>query len=239
MALVATWVGARLVRRSMAVTAAAAGFQVAAAVARHEARTGALPDGYDSLIEAPSTVLTSIPEAARRQLRPKEMDDADRRVLRAHGITTTWMHVPGGASWAGLAGGKALGVAAGGLASDDVVTLDTRRVDPDALLGPGVARGTPHEAFLVLGIGTRCTLVGPAAELADAPVLGAAARSLHPSAAYRRLALVVRLDRDAARPVLWLGVVSFGESGIETLGVMLGGAAWPSGRGATSPGSGW
>lgn len=214
------WVGAQLLSRSVAMASAAVASEAAAAVGRHQARTGGLPDGFDSLIEAPYTVFAFIPAAARRQLRPKDLDNADRPILAAHGITTTWMHPSpdgSGVSWQELTDVKALDVTAGGFASDDVAALDTRRVNPNDLFGRGVAKGTPNETFMVLGIGPRCTLVGPAAELSEAPVLAAASRALNPAGFYRRLALVVRLDRDDPRPVQCMGVVALGESGIETV----------------------
>lgn len=214
------WVGAQLLRRSVAMASASAAAGVASAIGRHQARTGGLPDGYDSLIEAPYVVFSFIPAAARRQLRPKDLDNADRPVLAAHGITTTWMHPASdgsGVSWQELTNAKALDVTAGGFASDDVVALDTRRVDPNVLFGRGVAKGTTNETFMVLGIGPRCTLVGPMAELSESPVLAAASRSIDPAAFYRRLAVVVRLDRDDPRPVQLMGIVALGESGIETV----------------------
>ncbi|MEI6342965.1 MAG: hypothetical protein WCR07_13530 [Verrucomicrobiota bacterium] len=213
------WVGTRLLRRSVAVASAGVAAEVAAAVARHQARTGGLPDGYDSLLEAPYTLFAFIPAASRRQLKPKDLDNADRGVLRAHGITTTWMH-PGpdgsGVSWQELTDRKALDVTAGGFAADDVVALDLRRVNPNELFGGGVVKGTIHETFMVLGIGPRCTLVGPSGELAEAPVLAASSRAMDPADFYRRLALVVRLDRDDPRPVQCLGIVVFDETGIQT-----------------------
>lgn len=214
------WVGAQLLRRSVAIASAAVASEVASAMGRHQARTGGLPDGYDSLIEAPYTVFAFIPAAARRQLKPKDLDNADRPILAAHGITTTWMHPApdgSGVSWQALSDTKAFDATAGGFASDDVVALDTRRVNPDDLFGTGVAKGTTHETFMVLGIGPRCTLVGPAAELSEAPVLSAASRAADPAGFYRRLALVVRLDRDDPRPVQCMGVVSLGDSGIQTV----------------------
>jgi len=218
------WMGAQILRRSVAMASAGVAAEVASALGRHQARTGGLPDGYDSLIEAPYAVFSFIPAAARRQLKPKDLDNADRPILAAHGITTTWMHpAPDGAgvSWQELTNVKALDVTAGGFASDDVVALDTRRVDPNAMFGRGVAKGTTNETFMVLGIGPRCTLVGPSAELSKSPVLAPASRSVNPAAFYRRLAVVVRLDRDDARPVQLMGVVAFGESGIETVELLV------------------
>lgn len=214
------WVGAQLLRRSVAMASAGVASQVASAIGRHQARTGGLPDGYDSLMEAPYTLFSFIPAAARRQLRPKDLDNADRPILAAHGITTTWMHPPpdgSGVSWQELTDAKALDVTAGGFASDDVVALDTRRINPNALFGLDVAKGTTNETFMVLGIGPRCSLVGPSAELSESPVLAAASRAMNPAAYYRRLAVVVRLDREDPRPVQLMGIVALGESGIETV----------------------
>lgn len=222
------WVGTRVLRRSVVMASAAIASEVAAAVARHHARTGSWPDGFDSLIEAPYTLYAAIPAAARRQLKPKDLDNADRSVLKAHGITTTWMHAaPGGAgvSWQELTDRKALDVTAGGFLADDVAALDTRRINPDDLFGHGCTLGTPNESFVVLGIGSRCSLVGPSAELSHAPVLAAASMALDPATSYRRLALVLRIDRDDPRPVRWMGVVAFGESGIETVHAMVRAAA--------------
>lgn len=222
--------GTRLLRRSAWVASAAIASEVAAAVARHQVRTGSFPDGYDSLIEAPYTLFGAIPLAARRQLKPKDLDNADRVILAAHGVTTTWMHLPAespGVSWQELSQRKALDVSAGGFLSDDVAALDVRRIDPGTLLGRGVARGTPNESFVVLGIGPRCSLVGPLGELQEAPVLAAGSRAVDPSRHYRRLALVLRLDRDDQRPLQFMGVVAFGESGIEAVQDMVRGALRP------------
>ena len=52
----AAWVGTRLLRRSVAIASAAITSEVLAAMARHHARTGSWPDGYDSLIQAPYTL---------------------------------------------------------------------------------------------------------------------------------------------------------------------------------------
>lgn len=214
------WVGAQLLRRSVAMASAGVAAEVASAIGRHHARTGGLPDGYDSLLEAPYAVFSFIPAAARRQLRPKDLDNADRPILAAHGITTTWMHPApdgSGVSWQDLTNVKALDVTAGGFTADDVVALDTRRVNPNDLFGRGVVKGTMNETFMVLGIGPRCTLVGPSAEILESPVLAAASRAADPAAFYRRLAVVVRLDRDDPRPVQLMGIVALGESGIETV----------------------
>ena len=137
------------------------------------------------------------------------------------------MHVPSpsnGVSWQALSDQKALDVSAGGFLADDVAAIDTRRLNPDLLFGKDCVRGTPNESFVVLGIGPRCTLVGPAGEIAEAPVLAAASNALNPATSYRRVALVLRLDRDDPRPVQWMGVVAFGESGIESVHEMIRGA---------------
>lgn len=211
--------GGGLVRRSGGAIGGSSLMELMKAVERHRTRLGRYPDGYDSLIGAPYTVYEAIPAASRRQLRPKDLDNADRQVLRGFGITTAWMHAaPDGqaVTWQALSNTKALDVNAGGFAADDVAILDTSRIDPDALFGRGTRRGTANESFVVFGIGSRCSLVGANAELVQPPVAPASSGATDPHTYYMRLALVYRLDRADRRPLQLLGAVAFTDTGIAT-----------------------
>lgn len=208
-----------MVQRSSVVVGSASAMDLIRALERHRTRSGGFPDGYDSLIEAPYTLYSAIPAAARRQLKPKDLDNADRVVLHSYGITTTWMHAaPDGqaVTWQPLSNTKALDVTAGGFAADDVAALDTSRINPDVLFGRGTRRGTVNESFVVLGIGDRCSLVGADRELSRAPTTPGASASLDPHDHYMRYAFVFRLDRDDRRPLQFLGTIAFAESGIVT-----------------------
>jgi prepilin-type N-terminal cleavage/methylation domain-containing protein len=211
--------GSGMVRRSGGAVGGASLMEVMKAVERHRTRHGRFPDGYDSLIGAPYTIYAGIPAASRRQLRPKDLDNADRVVLRGFGITTAWMHAaPDGqaVTWQPMSTTKALDVTAGGFAADDVAILDTSRINPDALFGRGTRKGTHNESFVVLGIGSRCSLVGANAEMVQAPVAPAVSAATDPHDVYMRLALVYRLDRDDRRPLQLLGAVAFTDTGIST-----------------------
>jgi prepilin-type N-terminal cleavage/methylation domain-containing protein len=208
-----------MVQRSSGAVGGASAMDLVRALERHRTRAGRFPDGYDSLIEAPYTLYSAIPTAARRQLKPKDLDNADRSVLHSYGITTTWMHAaPDGqaVTWQPLSNTKALDVTAGGFAADDVAALDASRIDPDVLFGRGTRRGTVNESFVVLGIGDRCSLVGADRELSRAPTTPGASASLDPHDHYMRYAFVFRLDRDDRRPLQFLGTVAFAETGIVT-----------------------
>jgi hypothetical protein len=212
--------GGSLIQRSAGVSGATTASELVRVIGTYHARTGRYPDGFDSLIQAPYTLYSAIPTAARRQLKPKDLDNADRAILAAEGISTTWMHaVPGSepVTWQETTGNKAFDASAGGFASDDVAALDTSRIDPNSLFGPGIRRNTVNESFVLFGLGSRCTLVGPGADLAQAPVMPPTSAALHPSENYMRFALVFRLDRDDARPLRFLGVVGFGEKGVQTV----------------------
>jgi len=208
-----------LIQRTGCAIGGASLMDLMKALERHRARLGQFPDGYDSLIEAPYTLYSAIPAAARRQLKPKDLDNSDRLILRANGIQTAWMHVPPNGeavTWQALSATKALDVNAGGFAADDVAALDTTRINPDLLFGPGTTRGTINESFVMFGIGERCTLVGVGAELAQAPIAPVTSAALDPGDRYMRLALVFRLDRDDRTPFRFLGAVGFSETGIAT-----------------------
>jgi len=211
--------GSGMVRKSGGAIGGASLMEVMKAVDRHRTRHGRFPDGYDSLIGAPYTIYAGIPAASRRQLRPKDLDNADRQVLRGFGITTAWMHAaPDGqaVTWQPVSATKALDVNVGGFAADDAAILDTSRIDPDTLFGRGTRKGTANESFLVFGIGSRCSLVGPNAEMVQAPVAPAASAATDPHDFYMRLALVYRLDRADRRPLQLLGAVAFTDTGIAT-----------------------
>lgn len=122
---------------------------------------------------APYTLYRRLPAGSLRQLRPRDLDNADRPILRAAGITTTWRHdtnVTEGVTFAPPTGIKAFDATAAGFAADDMAELHPTRVNVNALFGAGTRKGTPTEVFLVMGVGSRCTLVGPEGGLMDAPV---------------------------------------------------------------------
>jgi prepilin-type N-terminal cleavage/methylation domain-containing protein len=209
--------GPGLVRQSASAVGGASLMDLMRAIERHRTVHGRFPDGYDSLIEAPYTLYSGIPDRARRQLKPKDLDNADRLVLRANGITTTWMHslpLQEPVTWQAMSAAKAFDATAGGFAADDVAALDTTRIDPDRLFGRGTRKGTVNESFMVFGVGNRCTLVG--SELAQAPVGVPTSAVTSPQRRYLRLALVFRLDRDDRIPFRFLGAVGFTDAGIVT-----------------------
>ena len=138
--------GSGMVRKSAGAIGGASLMEVVKAVDRHRTRHGRFPDGYDSLIGAPYTIYAGIPAASRRQLRPKDLDNADRVVLRGFGITTAWMHAaPDGqaVTWQPMSATKALDVNAGGFAADDVAILDTSGLIPTCCSDRGRRRGRP------------------------------------------------------------------------------------------------
>ena len=81
-----------LLRQTSAATVGAGAAQVDAAMQYFRTTKSHYPDGYDSLLEAPYTLLKSLPKGSLRQLKPKDLDNADRPLLAAAGIRTTWMH---------------------------------------------------------------------------------------------------------------------------------------------------
>jgi type II secretory pathway pseudopilin PulG len=209
--------GSGVVEKSAQAVGSASLTELMRALERHRMRHGVYPDGYDSLLEAPYTLYTGIPERSRRQLKPKDLDNADRVVLRANGINTTWRHslpLEEPVTWQVMSSVKAFDSFAGGFAADDVAALETARIDPDRLFGRGTRKGTINESFVVLGVGNRCSLVG--AELSQAPVGVPTSAVTSPQRRYLRLALVFRLDRDDRTPFRFLGAVGFTESGIQT-----------------------
>jgi prepilin-type N-terminal cleavage/methylation domain-containing protein len=176
------------------------------------------PDGFDSLLEAPYTLYRQLPAGSLRQLRPKDLDNADRGMLAAVGIRSTWQHdpVPAGAvTWQAVTQTKTFDATAGGFAADDVAMLNLARIDPNTLFGAGTVKGTPQEIFAVFGVGQSCTLVNPVAGLAEAPVAFGGTAATRPEQVYQRLGVVFRLDRDDATPVRFLGAVVFDEDGIK------------------------
>ena len=142
-----------LLRQASAATVGAGAAQVDAAMQYYRTTKGKFPDGYDSLIEAPYTLLRSLPAGSLRQLKPKDLDNADRPLLAAAGIRTTWMHATNseelGVTFCPLTTTKALDVTAGGYASDDVAAINTTRFDVDAVFGPGTRTGGTNEIFAV------------------------------------------------------------------------------------------
>lgn len=209
-----------LLRRASGVGAGAAAAEVEVALQHFRATRGRYPDGYDSLLEAPYTLLKALPKGTLRQLKPKDLDNADRPCLSAVGIRTTWRHDPArtaeGVTFRPLTATKAFDATAGGYASDDVAALDTARVDVDVLFGPGTRTGGSNEIFAVFGLGPKCTLVGVTGGLLSAPVACAGTPGSNPMDVYQRYGLVFRLNRDEGRPARLLGVVVFGDAGLQT-----------------------
>lgn len=209
-----------LLRQTSAATAGAGAAQVDAALQYFFSTQGRYPDGYDSLIEAPYTLLSSLPKGSLRQLKPKDLDNADRPILAAVGIRTTWMHAldPGteGVTFRSVTSTKAFDSTAGGFAADDVAALDTDRFDVDAAFGPGTRTGGSNEIFAVFGLGPKCTLVGADGGMLAAPVTFGGTAKTDPMIAYQRYGLVFRLDRDERRPARFLAAVVFDEDGIKT-----------------------
>ncbi len=210
-------VGSGMVEKSAHAVGSASLMDLMRAMERHRAIHGTFPDGYDSLLEAPYTLYRGIPDRARRQLKPKDLDNADRIILRANGITTTWMHslpLEEPVTWQAMSNVKSFDSFAGGFAADDVAALETARIDPDVLFGRGTRKGTVNESFIVLGMGNRCSLVG--SQLSQAPIGVPTSAVTSPQRRYLRLALVFRIDRDDRIPFRFLGAVGFTESGIQT-----------------------
>lgn len=209
--------GAGMVEKSAHAVGSASLMDLMRAMERHRAVHGTYPDGYDSLLEAPYTLYSGIPDRARRQLKPKDLDNADRVILRSNGITTSWMHslpLQEPVTWQALSNVKAFDSFARGFAADDMAALETRRINPDLLFGRGTRKGTVNESFIVLGVGNRCSLVG--SQLSQAPVGVPTSAVTSPQRRYLRLALVFRIDRDDRIPFRFLGAIGFTESGIQT-----------------------
>lgn len=212
-----------LLRQTSAATAGAGAAEVNAAMQHFRVTRGRYPDGYDSLLEAPYTLLKTLPKGSLRQLKPKDLDNADRPFLSAAGIRTTWQHDPtntaAGVTFRAVTTNKTFDAAAGGYASDDVAALDTTRIDADALFGPGTRTGGSNEIFAVFGVGPKCTLVGAAGGLLAAPVTFGGTATTNPMEFYQRYGVVFRLDRDEGRPARFLGAVIFDDDGIKTASV--------------------
>jgi len=211
-----------LLRQTAAATAGAGAAQVDAAMQYFRIIRGRYPDGYDSLLEAPYTLLSSLPTGSLRQLKPKDLDNADRPFLSAAGIRTTWMHSTNpaidGVTFLPLTSTKSFDAAAGGFAADDVAALDTNRFDVDAAFGPGTRTGGVNEIFAVFGLGPKCTLVGADGGMLAAPVTFGATAGTNPMDTYQRYGLVFRMNRDEGRPAKFLGTVVFDDDGIKTSG---------------------
>lgn len=210
-----------LLRRSSAAAGAASADGLNRAIEIHRILNGTYPDGFDSLLEAPYTLYRRLPAGSLRQLRPRDLDNADRPILRAAGITTTWRHdtnVTDGVTFAPPTGIKAFDATAAGVAADDMAELHPTRVNVNALFGAGTRKGTPTEVFLVMGVGARCTLVGPEGGLIDAPVSFGGTVGTHPARFYQRYGVVFRLDRADREKLRYLGAVVFDDDGIKTAG---------------------
>ena len=206
-------------RRSAHATGAAGAIQIARAMQSYRVAKGHYPDGYDSLLEGPYLLLKALPAGSHRQLKPKDLDNADRPFLRRAGITNTWRHDPNGTvgvTFRPMTSVKAFNALAGGTAADDVAALDPTKIQVDALFGPGTRKGTPNEIFVVYGIGHQCSLVGPDGAILEAPVTFGGTAGTNPDEVYQRYGVVFRLDRDDRRPFLFLGAVVFDEDGIKT-----------------------
>lgn len=209
-----------LLRQTSAATAGAGAAQVNAAMQYFRSSQGRYPDGYDSLIQAPYTLLSSLPKGSLRQLKPKDLDNADRPLLAAVGVRTTWRHPvdPGaaGVTFVPVTSTKAFDALAGGYAADDVAALDTDQFDVDAVFGAGTRTGGSNEIFAVFGLGPKCTLVGAGGGMLAAPVTFGGTAKTDPMLTYQRYGLIFRLDRDERQPARFLGAVVFDEDGIKT-----------------------
>lgn len=210
-----------LVRRASAATGAASADGLNRAMEIHRILNGTYPDGFDSLLEAPYTLYRRLPAGSLRQLRPRDLDNADRPILQAAGITTTWRHdtnVTDGVTFAPLTDIKAFDATAAGFAADDMAELHPTRVNVNALFGAGTRKGTPTEVFLVMGVGPRCSLIGPQGGVMAAPVSFGGTAGSHPARFYQRYGVVFRLDRADREKLRYLGAVVFDDDGIKTAG---------------------
>ncbi len=211
-----------LLRQTSAAACGAGAAQVDGAMQYFRVKNGFFPDRFDSLIEAPYRLLSTLPRGTLRQLKPKDLDNADRPILAAAGIRTTWMHNPAnleeGITFQSTGPTKAFDSTAGGYASDDVAALDTTKFDVDAAFGPGTRRGGSNEIFAVFGVGPKCTLVGAAGGMISAPVTYGGNAGTNPMDHYQRFGVVFRFDRDEHGPVRFLGAVVFDSDGIKTAG---------------------
>jgi len=209
-----------LLRQTSAASAGAGAAEVNAAIQYFKTRKYCFPDGYDSLLEAPYTLLKTLPKGSLHQLKPKDLDNADRPFLAAVGIRTTWRHNPTndaeGVTFRPLTNTKTYDATAGGVAADDVAALNTAEIDVDALFGPGTRRGGINEIFAVFGLGPKCTLVGGDGGILFAPVTYGSTAATNPMDFYQRYGLVFRLDRDEGRAAQFLGAVVFDHDGIKT-----------------------
>lgn len=144
--------GSGMVEKSAHAVGSASLMDLMRAMERHRAIHGTFPDGYDSLLEAPYTLYRGIPDRARRQLKPKDLDNADRIILRANGITTTWMHslpLEEPVTWQAMSNVKSFDSFAGGFAADDVAALETARMIRMSCLvaAHGRAQSTSRSSF--------------------------------------------------------------------------------------------
>jgi prepilin-type N-terminal cleavage/methylation domain-containing protein len=208
-----------LTRRAAHAAGAAGAQQITRAMMSFRTSKGFYPDGYDSLTEYKYVVLKALPKGSYRQLKPKDLDNADRPFLRRAGIKTTWRHDtngPVGVTFRAVTAVKAFDALAGGTIADDVAALDPHKIDVDALFGPGTQKGTSNEIFAVFGIGRHCSLVGPDALILEAPITFGGTTETNPDLVYQRYGVVFRLDRDDVKPLRFLGAVVFDEDGIKT-----------------------
>lgn len=214
-----------LLRQTSAAAGAAGASEINAAMLYFRTNKGRYPDGYDSLMEAPYTLLKSLPKGSYHQLKPKDLDNADRPFLSAVGIRTTWRHDTTndsvGVTYRPLTSIKTFDATAGGFAADDVAAIDTTKIDVDDLFGPGTQKGGINEIFAVFGLGPKCTLVGGEGGILSAPVTFGITEATNPLEVYQRYGLVFRFDRDEGRPARFLGAVIFDTDGIKTAALKL------------------
>ena len=208
-----------MTRRSALATGAAGATQIARAMLSFRTAKGQYPDGYDSLLEGPYRLLKALPKGSYHQLKPKDLDNADRQFLRRAGIKTSWRHDtngPTGVTFRPLTTIKAFDALAGSTISDDVAALDPNKIDVDSMFGPGTRKGTSNEIFVVYGIGRQCSLVGPDGAILEAPITFGGTAGTNPDEVYQRYGVIFRLDRDDTQPLRFLGAIVFDEDGIKT-----------------------
>ncbi len=208
-----------LTRRSAHAVGGAGAAQIARAMQSYRSAKGHYPDGYDSLLEGKYQLLKAMPKGSYRQLKPKDLDNADRPFLRRAGISNTWRHDTNGTlgiTFRPVTAIKAFDATKGGTLSDDVAALDTTKIDVDSLFGPGTRKGTTNEIFAVFGIGHQCSLVGPDGAILEAPITFGGTEGTNPDNVYQRYGVIFRLDRDDGRSLQFLGAVVFDEDGIKT-----------------------
>jgi len=215
-----------LVARSASITSASAANHLVRTLLMRQQLGLAGMDKFESLLEAPNMVYSLLPAGSRSQLLANDLNPPERHALRNAGITTSWLHdssATGPVTWRTVMATKAFDGFDVGSTADDVASLNLSMIDPDDLFGRGTVKGTPHEHFLVFGVGPTCSLIGIDNGIPEAPSVGGGDSETQPADRYQRLGVVYRLDRQDTPQVRFLGVVVFTATGLKMPGTQASG----------------